>query len=742
MRKNVPNFCASAVAIAVALALPTEVTAQAAPSSTQLPGKDASAPPAADSSQASPTTNEGGLEEIMVTAQRRSENLQSVPIAVSVLSADRLATMGVSDTKLLATAVPGLTFTTQANLAAPRIRGIGAASAGAGNENPVSLYVDGVYYASAGASVLSFNNISQIAVLKGPQGTLFGRNATGGLIQITTRDPSPIFSGMADASYGNHNTVGADLYTTGPLAEGLAADLAVHFLDQADGFGTNLYNGLDVNKSRDIAVRSKIQAKPNGLTSATLTLDYSLSHSSTPAYRVIDGELPLDGKLFTDGKFDVNTNIQPLTRVEQYGAALNLFRDLDIAQLISISAYRVSTFHAIFDADGQPEDFISGDVKEPGRQFSQELQLLSPGGGKFNWQAGLYYFWARDGFLPTTVPLPLFGISSHINTKQRTQSYAGYAQGTYRFDERTSLTLGARLTHETKYIDGSGAIEVLGANLSIPSGPYSSSTSVTKPTWRVALDHQLTDDVLVYVSYNRGFKSGGYDPSSTDAPISFRPEVLDAYEVGLKSELFDHKVRLNAATFYYDYRDIQLNSYHNGVTSIYNGKSAKIYGLDLDLTAAVTSSLTLTGGLSLLHDQLGDFPITQTAVLPAGGLVALPDMSAEGKHLQNTPDWQLNAGIEYRVPLKAGSVLLATDYFHSARWYSTPENRLSQPAYDLFNASATWLIDSGERYSVQLWGKNLGNKAYAQQLTVEVPVADFVTMAEGRTFGAKVGMKF
>ena len=117
-------------------------------------------------------------------------------------------------------------------------------------------------------------------------------------------------------------------------------------------------------------------------------------------------------------------------------------------------------------------------------------------------------------------------------------------------------------------------------------------------------------------------------------------------------------------------------------------------------------------------------------------------MSAEGKHLQNTPAWQLNAGIEYRVPLKAGSVLLATDYFHSARWYSTPENRLFQPAYDLFNASATWFIDSGERYSVQLWGKNLGNKAYAQQLTVEVPVADFVTMAEGRTFGAKVGMKF
>lgn len=678
----------------------------------------------------------------MVTAQRRSENLQDVPIAVSVLSADRLATMGVSDTKLLATTVPGLTFTTQANLAAPRIRGVGAASAGAGNENPVSLYVDGVYYASAGASVLSFNNISQIAVLKGPQGTLFGRNATGGLIQITTPDPSSVFSGMADASYGNHNSFGGNLYVTGGIVEGLAADLAIHFQDQTDGFGTNLFNGRNVNDSRDVAVRSKIQAKPDDLTSATLTLDYSNSRSSTPAYRVIDGELPLDGKRFAGGEYDVDTNIQPLTRVEQYGAALNLIRDLNFAKLVSISAYRVSNFHTIFDADGQPEDFISGDVNEPGRQFSQELQLLSPGGGRFNWQTGLYYFWARDGFLPTTVPLPLFGISQHIETKQRTRSIAGYAQGTYKFDDQTSLTLGARLTHETKYIDGAGSIEVLGAGIDIPSGPYSSSTSVTKPTWRIALDHRLNDDVLMYVSYNRGFKSGGYDPSSTDAPISFRPEVLDAYELGLKSEVFDRRLRLNAAGFYYNYRDIQLNSYNNGVTSIYNGKSAKIYGLDLDLAAVVTSSLTFTGGVSLLHDRFSDFPITQTAVLPTGGLTALPNMSADGKRLQNTPDWQLNAGIEYRVPLEAGYVLFAADFFHSARWYSTPENRLYQPAYNLFNASASWSIGATDRYVLQLFGKNLGNKAYAQQLTVEVPVADFVTMAEGRTFGVKLGMKF
>jgi iron complex outermembrane receptor protein len=348
----------------------------------------------------------------------------------------------------------------------------------------------------------------------------------------------------------------------------------------------------------------------------------------------------------------------------------------------------------------------------------------------------------RDGFIPTTVPLPLFGISSHILTITHTKSYAGYAQGTYKIDDLTSLTVGARLTHETKSINGSGELEILGAGFSIPQGPYSARLNVTKPTWRLALDHKLAEHVLVYVSYNRGFKSGGFDPSSTTEPVPFKPEVLDAYEAGLKSEFLDRKVRLNAAAFYYDYKNIQLNSYRNGVTFIYNGKSAKIYGLDLDLTAAPTQNLTLTGGLSLLHDRFGDFPITHTVLLPGGGLAALPDESAKGKRLQNTPDWQLNAGVQYRIPLPSGSLMLSGDFFHSGKWYSTPENRLFQKAYNLVNAAATWTVDDRNRYTVQAWGRNLGNVAYAQQLVIQVPVGDFVTMADGRTFGVTLGAKF
>jgi iron complex outermembrane receptor protein len=698
-------------------------------------------PPQPDPAQ--PQQAEGhGLEEIIVTAQRRSENLQKVPIAVTVLSADTLDKEGVIDVRLLASTVPGLTYTTNGNTGVPRIRGVGVAFAGAGNENSVATYVDDVYYASAPSAVLSFNNISQVSVLKGPQGTLFGRNATGGLIQITTRDPSETFSGLADVTVGNLSTYGTNLYVTGGLIENVAADLAVHFKDQIDGFGKNLFDGRDVGQSREVSLRSKLKAELGDATSAMLILDYGRSTSVTPGYQPLSGSLPLDGKPFTGGKFDIDTNMDPYSSLYQYGVSLHVKHDFGFADLVSITAYRHSDFYAGFDADAEPENFLSVVVHEPDRQFSQELRLVSDSNGPLTWQAGAFYFWARGGYIPVAIPIPLFGIVSNVNTNQTTNSAAGFGQATYKFTDSTSLTLGARLTAETKNIDGSGSTFVDNPGISLPEGPYHDSITVTRPTWRMALDHQFTSETMAYVSYNRGFKSGGFDPGAATAAVPFKPEILDAYEVGTKSEVLDRRLRINAASFYYDYHNIQLNSYSNGLNSIYNGKSAKIYGVDMDVTAAATDQLTLNLGLSLLHDRYGNFPISETAQLPTGGLVALGNESADGKRLQFTPDWQLNFGGQYEIPLSSGNVVLASDFFHSAKWYSTPENRTFQSAYNLVNASATWLFGHDERRTLQLWGRNLGNVAYADQVVIEVPVADYRALAPGRTFGVTLSTKF
>jgi iron complex outermembrane receptor protein len=683
-----------------------------------------------------------GLQEIVVTAQRRSENLQSVPIAVTALSADALQTQGLDDVRLLATAVPSLTYTTQGNVGVPRIRGIGVAFAGAGNENSVSTYVDDVYYASAPSAVLSFNNISQVAVLKGPQGTLFGRNATGGLIQITTRDPSQTFSVLADVTAANHNTYGTNLYVTDGLLENLAADLAVHFEDQIDGFGTNLFNGDEVNKTRELSLRSKFKAQLGDETTATLILDYGRTIAATPAYRPLAGSLPLDGRPYTGGDFNINANVDPFSTLTQYGVSANVAHEFGFAKLVSITAYRHSDYFARFDADAEPEDYLTVDAHEPDRQFSQELRLVSNGSGPLTWQVGAYYLWARGGYIPVHVAIPLFGIVSTVNTSQSTFSTSGFGQMTYEFTDATSITLGGRLTGETKRMDGSGSLYVTDPGVLVPQGPYHDSVTVHQPTWRIALEHKFNTQLMSYASYNRGFKSGGFDPGATTAPVAFRPEVLDAYEVGVKTEVLDRRLRVNGAAFYYDYRNIQLNSFSNGVNSIYNGKSATIYGLDMDVTAAPTDHLTFTAGLSLLHDRFGDFPISRTAQLPTGGLVALPDESASGKRLPNTPDWQLNVGSQYEIPVSSDTLIIAAEYSHSAKWYGTPENRTYQKAYNLVNASATWFMGHDRRYSLKLWGRNLGNVSYADQIVIEVPVADYAAPSEGRTFGVTLGLKY
>jgi iron complex outermembrane receptor protein len=685
-----------------------------------------------------------GLEEIVVTAQRRSENLQSVPIAVTVLSAADLAEKGVDSVELLASTVPGLTFAETGTLGTPRIRGIGVAFVAGGNENSVATYVDNVYYASASSSILSFNNISQIAVLKGPQGTLFGRNATGGLIQITTRDPSETFSGLADVTVGNLKTYGTNLYVTGGLLDGLAADLAVHYKDQREGFGKNLFTGDDIGKTRDLALRSKIKGQLGDSTTATLILDYGRVHSITPAFRPLYGSLPLDGKPYTGGPFDMNGEVDPLSTLTQYGVSLDVKHDFGFAELVSITAHRHSYYRYRADLDSEPEVYLyTPGVHIPDSQFSQEVQLVSANNNAFTWQVGAYYFWGKGSYAPVVVAIPLFGIVSSTYTAQTTNSAAGFGQATYAFTDATSLTIGGRLTAESKHIDASGSVYVTAPGLSIPQGPIHESITATRPTWRAALDHKLTADTMVYVSYNRGFKSGGFDPASTSVAVPFKPEVLDATEVGIKSEFLDRRLRVNAAGFYYDYRNIQLNSFTTGFSSIYNGKSAKIYGLDMDLTAAATDHLTFTLGLSLLHDRFGNFPISQTATVATGGIVALPEAaSAEGKRLPNTPDWQLNAGAEYSIPLSSGSVVLAADFFHSDKWYSTPENKAFQKPYNLTNTSATWLFGPQERHSLRLWGRNLGNVAYAVQSVIQVPIGYEEEVGEGRTFGVTLGTKF
>jgi len=684
---------------------------------------------------------DGSIAEIVVTAQKREEPMQEVPVSISAFAAETLASRGVSAVTDLGMVTPGLSFPSTGIGSTPRIRGVGTQVVVAGNENSVSMYVDGVYYPSAGSAVMEFNNIDQVAVLKGPQGTLFGRNATGGLIQITTRDPSGDLKGNVEVGYGNLNTYSAKGYVGGSLGENVAADLAITYKNQEDGFGINLFNGEKVGSNKSFAVRSKWKVEMGDATTATLILDYSTNRGSDPAYRPAPGETTLLGVPFVGGKFDVNSDVQPLSDNEDYGASLNISHEFSGVKLISISAYRHGNWKFAFDSDGSPAPIVSANGVVPDRVFSQELQLISDNTGPLKWNVGVYYFNRKSGFIPAQLQAPALGFIEDFSTRQNTESFAGYGQLSYAIDDATSITTGLRETVETKSFGADGTLHLLTAEFDIPLGPTNNSQKVTKLTWRAAIDHHLSRDIMIYASYNRGFKSGGYDPTSVAVASYIRPEVLDAFEAGIKSDLMDKKIRVNASGYYYDFKDIQLNTYINGLPGVYNGKSAKLYGFDLDVTAIPVSGLTLTAGLSYIHDRFGDFSVATTGLLPGGGITQLADGSARGKRLPNTPDWNINLGFEYKLSIGETNLSIAADYSHSSKWFSDPENRLSQPAYSLVNASTTMYF-AQDRYSLKVWAKNIGNKAYAAQLFPQVPIADVIAYAPGRTFGVALAAKF
>ena len=728
---------ASVVALAGAVGVST-AQAQSGPSASPAPAQDAA-------SKAQPDDGVTRLEDIVVTAQRRSENLQDVPVAVTALSAAALESKGIASTTDLSAVTPGLTYTTVVGSALPRIRGIGTAISLGGNENPVATYVDGVYIASSAASVLSFNNIEQIAVLKGPQGTLFGRNATGGLIQITTRDPRQSFEGQSSLTVGNLRTLGGNLYVTGGITDHLAADLAVFYQNQKDGFGRNLTTGFDVGQNRDLAVRSKWHLELGPDTVARLAFDYSEARAAAPAFRPMFGSIPITGAPFTGGPFDIATETDPRLERNQAGASLNISHDFGNVNFVSISAYRKSDFQSIFDIDKLPVHISRSNLTNRDRQISQEFQLLSTGAGPLQWVLGAFYFNSRGRYDPLVIDNVANDLV--ISSTQDAESYAVFGQGSYKFTDQTSLTVGLRYTTEARDYEAS-ALNVLASGAVINNPTVTGVLKAKKPSWRLALDHHFTDDVLGYVSYNRGFKSGGFNPQRFTQPLSpFKPEVLDALETGVKADLFDHRLRINGAAFHYDYSNIQANAFVSGISTIYNAASATIYGLDLDVTAAPTSALVLTLGLSLIHDRYEDFPnaVISRPQVPNGTTILGGNIvgtgSAKDNKLSQTPDWTANLGADYKIDLPTGSIRLSANYFHSDGWRAEPDNRIGQEAYDLVNASVTWLVDDDENYSVKLWGRNLGDEVYAVQMNAQ-PQTDGVSVGPGRTFGVTLGARF
>ena len=381
-----------------------------------------------------------GLADIVVTAQKRAENLQRVPLAVTAVSDAQLAATGVENVQQLATVVPGLATRSVSGSFQPAIRGIGTSSSVV--ENPVALYIDGVYLPQQREGLREFNDVAQVAVLKGPQGTLFGRNATGGVIQITTKAPSHDFSGQVGAEIDQYALFKGDVYVTGGLSQSVAGSLSAQFATQGYGWGTNLTTGRDTFRlNHQIAVRSKLLFEPGPKTRITLIADYLDRNALQNSYQNYPGT-----------QLSFVTLPQPRSKYDSYagrdsyqafiggGASVTVDQDLSFAHLLSLSSYRCGKGRYAFDNTGAPGSyFYVRSPDSPNEDYTQELQLISPK-GRFNWVIGAFYFHNLNGANPIqrtiTGPLAPLPTSVTVNTTtgtEWTESVAPFAQADWEF---------------------------------------------------------------------------------------------------------------------------------------------------------------------------------------------------------------------------------------------------------------------------------------------------------------------
>jgi iron complex outermembrane recepter protein len=679
------------------------------------------------------------VEEVVVTAQKRTERAQDVPITVSVIDPARLEAAQLKRSDDLPALVPGL-FPVAGS--GPRnffLRGVGISTSTPGQDPPVPTYVDDVYVASPVASTLLINNAERIEVLKGPQGTLFGRNAVAGMIAYHTKNPGDAPGVIAELGYGNYDTSSARLYATSPLTENLAANLAVAHEEQADGFGYNSTTQKDFRRLRNTAVRAKFLWTPTSETRVLLTGWHDDNWTEQNASTSNPGEPSATGFTNLGGPYDFLGNWPSFTRNHGGGGSLRVDHDLGWASIVNIAAYQRVSPEVSVDLDGGPTDaqrFVQSWTQET---WTEELQLISSGDGPLSWTAGLFFLSDEVPAFNQAVGGVLVPAGSRVVSRLKTTAWAPFVQATLRLQETTNLTAGFRYSSEKKEYSGRAGNNANGALI-----VEDTSADYHSPTYRLALDHHFSPQLMGYVSYNRGFKSGTYNMQVvSNPPRPLEPETLNAYEIGLKSTLFDRRATLNLAGFYYDYSNITVRAPVNNATAfdLQNAATARIYGINLDAFFQASSDLSIFGGLEALSARYRDFPSTTGVRFLGNGVFQPYVFDASDKRVPWAPTLtgNLGAGYTYGLP-SGGSLLFSGNVNFRSRLYYEVDNVRSGPPLGLVNGSITWTASDG-RVDVSLWGRNLADERYRATRT-STALTDFVLYGDPRTYGVTVSARF
>jgi iron complex outermembrane receptor protein len=683
---------------------------------------------AAQTASAAPTE----LGEVIVTAQRRAERLIDVPATISVVSGEQLRAASITNTFQLTQAVPGLQVSNTGVFTSFALRGVSSETSGPGAENNVAVYVDGVYYPSKSAGVFDFPDVSSIEVLKGPQGTLYGRNATGGAILFKTEDPSFTPTGKVSASYGSYKEREFRGVVSGGFGEMFAASVS-GFYKKDDGYIKSAITGHSVGGVESTLIRGKLLFQPSDSVKVVLSAYHSeRKDHETMAFTVINNNTiaRLTNPNVVVPKFGQDASDQPNYLIDKTtGASLRADVQTGLGQLTLISGYTKLSNSVIVDGDNSSVNAASFLTVFPEKTFSQEAYLATKKFGRFSAILGASYYRDVGRFDPVSV---FFGGVDVIDiySRVRTQAFAAYGDLTAQVTDQLTVTGGVRWSTEKKNLWGA---------FNNPTPPFVARRSWNNVSPRVTARYAVSPDLNIYASYTRGFKSGTFNPNSFFVANAVRPEIVDAFEGGVKGRIGSN-LSFELSAFHYNYKDIQVTTFLVGTTVLQNAAKEKIYGVDATVTYRPVEDLTLTASVTPLHARYSSFPsavvIVPTAPCP-GGLDYCGNANAAadltGKVPPRAPNISGNLSAEYVIREGNQTFKVYGNLYHSGRFYWEITDRIKEKPYTILNGRISWNINNGP-LSVELWGRNLTDKKYYVSQGIGTNV-DALLSARPRSWG-------
>jgi iron complex outermembrane receptor protein len=704
-----------------------------------------------------PQPQQGAVEDITVTAQKRRQKIQDVPISITVLDSRALKRLNVQTSDELAQYVPSVEIAMpsgKGNQPLIAIRGIGLNDTNTNNAGPNGVYVDEVYQASPAGQTFQTFDLSRVEVLKGPQGTLYGRNTTGGAINYVTAKPTDQFSASEDLQYGSWNSVTSQTTINGKLTEGINGRASILY-DYSDGFFKDLTDHDMTNGANDLAYRGELSVERIENLDLLFNFHGGYVNRRPDEYRevgtltgalggncaspeILAGQCTnLYGYKAPYGFYSGYYNRDEPLRINALGGSARADYHLDGITLTSITAYETSHKNHPEDSDAEPNELIEINYGVRSTDITQEFRAAG-GGDSYHWLAGLY---GLDEHLNQDQPILLLhdidqvfgfpGLGDLVGAEQArtvngqfTESAAVFGQGDYEVFPNARITLGGRLTYEHKSFDATSlaSFETNGAfPPETPLYTISENLSDRAASWHAGFDYKVLPNVLAYVTASTGFKSGGFNGGflANDVPEALqqlrpiKPEYITATEAGIKSDFFNQRLRFNTALFDYTYHDLQI---YNLITSPLGGRAlpltvltnaprAFIRGAEFGLDATPIEHLTTSINLSFLDARLGQF------VSGAGTPTA---QNFTGNQLPNAPKFNAVLGADYAQPLARGDVVdfSVSATYRAHQFFESNNNPLvAQAGYWLLDARLSW-TSPNKKWDVAVLGKNLSGQEY------------------------------